>query len=117
VREIVAGLRDLPAVRGALVVAPDGFVIAAAVPAEVAVDPIAALAATVGRDLERGGGRLGAYQTAMLTAQHETLVLAASPIGFVVALAEGEPDLPALRAALAEAVTLIEAAWAPPPAT
>jgi predicted regulator of Ras-like GTPase activity (Roadblock/LC7/MglB family) len=119
VRDIVAGVRHLNAVRGALLVAPDGFVIAAEVPPTVAVEPLAALAATLGRDLETGAGRLGggAFQTALFSADDATLLLATSRLGFLVALAERTANLPALRTALDEAVTLLESAWAPPAAS
>jgi predicted regulator of Ras-like GTPase activity (Roadblock/LC7/MglB family) len=115
VHDIVIGLGHLPAVRGALLVAPDGFVIAAEMPAGVAVEPLAALAATLGRDLEIGASRLGrgAFQTAMFSADDGTLLLATSRIGFVVALAEREALLPGLRTAVDEAVAMIESAWAP----
>lgn len=116
VRDIVAGIRHLNAVRGALLVAPDGFVIAAEVPPTVAVEPLAALVATLGRDLETGASRLGrsALQTALFSADDATLVLAPSRLGFLVALAERTANLPALRNALDEAVTLLESAWGPP---
>jgi predicted regulator of Ras-like GTPase activity (Roadblock/LC7/MglB family) len=115
VRDIVVGLGHLPAVRAALLVAPDGFVIAAEVPSTMAVEPLAALAATLGRDLEVGASRLGrgAFQTAFFSADDGTLLLATSQIGFLVALAGREANLPALRGALDETVTLIDASWGP----
>ena len=115
VRDIVVGLGHLPAVRAALLVAPDGFVIAAEVPPAVAVEPLAALAATLGRDLEVGASRLGrgAFQTAFFSADDGTLLLATSQIGFLVALAERDANLPALRGALDETVALIDASWGP----
>jgi predicted regulator of Ras-like GTPase activity (Roadblock/LC7/MglB family) len=115
VRDIVVGLSHLPAVRAALLVAPDGFVIAAEVPPAVAVEPLAALAATLGRDLEVGASRLGrgAFQTAFFSADDGTLLLATSQIGFLVALAEREANLPALRGALDETAALIDASWGP----
>jgi predicted regulator of Ras-like GTPase activity (Roadblock/LC7/MglB family) len=115
VRDVVVGLGGLPAVRAALLVAPDGFVIAAEVPPTVAVEPLAALAATLGRDLEVGASRLGrgAFQTAFFSADDGTLLLATSQIGFLVALAERDANLPALRAALDEMVALIDASWGP----
>jgi predicted regulator of Ras-like GTPase activity (Roadblock/LC7/MglB family) len=120
VRDIVQTVARQASVKGALIVAPDGFVIAAEVPESIAVEPLAALAATLGRDLEVGASRLGrrAFQTALFSADDGTLFLATSPIGLVVALAEPQASLPAVGAALAEAVRLIEAAWAtdvPPP--
>ena len=83
--------------------------------AGLAVEPLAALAATLGRDLEVGASRLGhgAFQTALFSADDGTVLLAASRIGFVVALAEPQANLQSVRSALSEAVTLIEAAWAP----
>ena len=115
VRDIVHGLRSVPGARGALLVAPDGFVIAAETPADVALDPLAALAATLGRDLEVGAGRLGrgAFQTALFSADDGALFLASSRIGFVVLLAESQVNIQAIRAALDEAVTLIDSGWAP----
>ncbi|HTO11339.1 MAG TPA: roadblock/LC7 domain-containing protein [Candidatus Binatia bacterium] len=113
VRDIVQTVARLHGVKGALIVAPDGFVIAAEVSGSVAVESLAALAATLGRDLEVGANRLGrgAFQTALFSADDGTLFLATSPIGFVVALAEPQANLQSVRGALAEAVGLIEAAW------
>ena len=114
VRDIVQTIARLHGVKGAAIVAADGFVIAAEVPEGVAVESLAALAATLGRDLEVGASRLGrgAFQTALFSADDGTLFLATSPIGFVVALAEPQANLQSVRGALAEAVGLIEAAWA-----
>jgi len=113
VRDIVQTVARMHGVKGAAIVAPDGFVIAAEVPEGVAVESLAALAATLGRDLEVGATRLGrgAFQTALFSADDGTLFLATSPIGFVVALAEPQANLQSVRGALAEAVGLIEAAW------
>ena len=104
VHEIVQGLARLPSMRGALIGAPDGFVIAAAAPAGVAVEPLAALAATLGRDLEVGASRLGrgAFQTAMFSADDGTMFLAATTIGFVVAMAEPQANLQTVRGGLAD---------------
>lgn len=115
VHDIVKSVARLQAVRGALLVAPDGFVIAAEVPPTIAVEPLAALAATLGRDLEVGASKLGggAFQTALFSADDGTLYLAASRIGFVVALAEPQANFQAIRGGLEEAVTLIDSGWAP----
>jgi predicted regulator of Ras-like GTPase activity (Roadblock/LC7/MglB family) len=116
VRDVVQALARAVVMRGALLVAPDGFVIAADVPPDVAIEPLAALAATLGRDLEVGASRLGrgAFQTAMFSADDGTLFLAASRIGFVVALAGSQDNVQAIRVALEEAVTAIDSSWAPP---
>jgi predicted regulator of Ras-like GTPase activity (Roadblock/LC7/MglB family) len=113
VRDVVQALARLHGVKGALIVAPDGFVIAAEAPEGVSVESLGALAATLGRDLEVGASRLGrgAFQTALFSADDGTLFLATSPIGFVLALAEPQASLQAVREALADAVGLIEAAW------
>jgi len=115
VRDVVQGLARVTGVRGALLVAADGFVIAAEVPARVAIEPVAALAATLGRDLEVGATRLGrgAFQTALFSADDGTLFLAASRIGFVVALAEPQGNVQAIRGGLEEAVSAIDSSWAP----
>ena len=113
VRDIVQTVARLHGVKGALIVGADGFVIAAELPDGVAAESLAALAATLGRDLEVGASRLGrgAFQTALFSADDGTLCLATSPIGFVLALAEPQANLQAVRSALADAVALIEAAW------
>ena len=113
VRDVVHTVAHLHGIRGALLVAADGFVIAAEMPDSVGVDSLAALAATLGRDLEVGATRLGrgAFQTAAFSADDGTLFLATSPIGFVVALADPQANLQSVRGALGEAVGLLEAAW------
>ena len=113
VRDIVQAVARLHGVKGALIVALDGFVIAADVPDGVSVESLAALAATLGRDLEVGATRLGrgAFQTATFSADDGTLFLATSPIGFVVVLAEPPASLQSVQAAMAEAVAQIAAAW------
>ena len=62
-----------------------------------------------------GASRLGrgAFQTAMFSADDGTLFLAASRIGFVVALAGSQGNVQAIRGALEEAVTAIDSSWAP----
>jgi predicted regulator of Ras-like GTPase activity (Roadblock/LC7/MglB family) len=115
VRDIVGELARLHWARGALIVAPDGFVIAAELPGTVAVDPLAALAASLGRELETSAARMSrpSFSTAMFSADDGTMFLSASRIGYLVVLAESQANVPAIRSALAEAVSLIEAAWAP----
>jgi predicted regulator of Ras-like GTPase activity (Roadblock/LC7/MglB family) len=115
VRDIVQSLGHLAAIRGALLVAPDGFVIAAEMPDSIALEPLAALAATLGRDLEVGATRLGrgAFQTALFSADDGTLFLAASRIGFVVTVADPQANFQVIRRALEEAVTLIDSGWSP----
>ena len=115
VRDVGQTIARLHGVKGAAIVAADGFVIAAEVPEGVSVESLAALAATLGRDLEVGASRLGrgAFQTALFSADDGTLYLAASRIGFVVTLADPQANFQAIRAALEEAVTLIDSGWSP----
>ena len=115
VREVVQQLLKRRAVRGALLVAPDGFAIAAEVPDGVAVEPLAAMAARLGRELESSAARMGraSFSTAMVSAHDGAMFVAAAGIGYIVVLADEAANLEALRAAVEEAVGLIQAAWAP----
>jgi type IV pilus assembly protein PilB len=94
VRDIVESLGRLHWVRGALVVSPDGFVIASEVPRAVAVEPLAALAATLGRDLEVGASRMGhgAFQTALFSADEAPVVKLVNMV-LVDAIRKGASDL------------------------
>jgi predicted regulator of Ras-like GTPase activity (Roadblock/LC7/MglB family) len=113
VRDIVQELKRLHWVRGALLVAADGFVIAAEMPSAVAVEPLAALAAALGRELETSATRMGraAFCTALFSADDGAMFLATSRIGYLVMLADQQVNVQAVRGALADAVALIDAAW------
>lgn len=115
VRDIVQQFLKLRAVRGALLVAPDGFVIAAEVPDTVPVEPLAAMAARLGRELEASAARMGraSFSTAMFSADDGAMVVAAAGIGYVVVLADQQANLESIRSAVEEAVALIQAAWSP----
>ena len=54
VRGVLDRLAETSGVHAALLVAPDGLVIASALRETLAVEPISALAATLGRELELG---------------------------------------------------------------
>src|SRR2546428_5881711 len=84
VRDIVSELKRQHWVRGALIVAADGFVIAAELPGTIEVDSMAALPATPGRELEASAQRLRrpSFCTAPLSAHDRTIFLAASRIGY-----------------------------------
>jgi predicted regulator of Ras-like GTPase activity (Roadblock/LC7/MglB family) len=116
VRDIVQQFAKLPSVRGALLVAPDGFVIAAEVPESVAMESLAAMAAELGRELEASASRMGrsSFSTALFSADDGTMLLAAVRIGYVVVLCEQQANLETIRAAVEEAVSLIQAALTPP---
>ena len=120
VRDLVQQFLKLRAVRGALLVAPDGYVIAADVRDSAPVEPLGAMAARLGRELEASAARMGraSFSTAKLSADDGgAMFVAAAPIGYVVVLADQAADLDSIRGAVEEAVALIEAAWASPEAT
>src|SRR5262249_61231393 len=102
--------------RGPTLVPPAGCAIAAHCPPPVAVDSVAALTATLGRELEPSAARLGrpSFSTAMFSADDGTMFIAGSRIGYLVVLADQQANVQAIRGALGDAVALIEAAWAPP---
>jgi uncharacterized protein len=112
-RDILAGLRSLPGVRGGLIVTPDGLVVTADLPSHIPAEGLAALAATLGRELEIGVARLGhgAFRTASLSADDGHVLLGGSAIGFVILL--GDPSLDPARAApaLRLALSHVEGAW------
>lgn len=116
VRDIVQELKRLHWVRGALLVAADGFVIAAEMPPSVAVEPLAALTATLGRELETSATRMGrpAFCSALFSADDGAMFLATSRIGYLVVMADQQVNVQAVRGALADAVALIDAAWGMP---
>jgi predicted regulator of Ras-like GTPase activity (Roadblock/LC7/MglB family) len=115
VRDVVQQLLKLRTIRGALLVAADGFVIAAEVPDTIAVEPLAALAARLGRELEASAARMGraSFSTAMFSGPDGPMFLAAAPLGYVVVLAEQRANLDAIRTATEEAVALIRTACEP----
>jgi predicted regulator of Ras-like GTPase activity (Roadblock/LC7/MglB family) len=119
VRDVVQQLLKLRAVRGALLVGSDGFVVVAEVPDTIAVEPLGAMAARLGRELEASAARMGrtSFSTAVFSGPDGPMFLAAAPIGYVVVLAEQRANLEAIRSATEEAVALIQAAWAPPDGT
>jgi predicted regulator of Ras-like GTPase activity (Roadblock/LC7/MglB family) len=116
VREIVQQMLKLRTVRGALLVAPDGFVIAAELREPVPLEPLAAMAARLGRELAASAARVGraSFSTAMVSADDGAVFVGAAPIGYVVVLADRQADLESTRRAVEEAVALIEAAWTAP---
>ena len=105
-KEIVANLVAVASVRGVLVVSPDGLVITASLPPRSPVEALAALGATLGRELEVGSARLGRapLKAAVFVAEHGTLFVGASHIGFVIVLGDGSAPVVSIQAALADAL-------------
>ncbi len=112
-RGVLAELLKLQHIIGGLVVAPDGLVIAADLPREIQAEPLSALAATVGRELELRGPRLrrGAFPTAQFASARGAAFIGSTPVGFIVLLGEPRADWDAIRAALRAAVGAVYRAW------
>ena len=115
-RRILAEMLKIDRVRGGLVVAADGLVITSSLPRVVVVEPLAALAATLGRELEVGADRLKrtAFQTALFSADDGTVFLGSSPVGFVVVLGDREVNVGLVQWALRKALATLEGTWGSP---
>ena len=113
VRGILAGVARLDRARGGVLVAPDGFVIDAQVRPEVEVEPLAALAAALGRELELGADRLGRGMagTAFFSADDGSLFLGGSPVGFLAVVAEADADVARMREAVKQALDQLQQVW------
>lgn len=115
-RRILAEMLKIDRVRGGLVVAADGLVITSSLPRAVVVEPLAALAATLGRELEVGADRLKrtAFHTALFSADDGTVFLGSSPVGFVVVLGDREVNVGLVQWALRKALATLEGTWGSP---
>jgi len=115
-RRILAEMLKIDRVRGGLVVAADGLVITSSLPRTVAVEPFAALTATLGRELEVGADRLKRtpFQTALFSADDGTVFLGSSPVGFVVVLGDREVNVGLVQWALRKALATLEGTWGQP---
>ena len=113
-RGLLAELLKLEHITGGLVVAPDGLVIAADLPREIQPEPLSALAATLGRELELRGPQLrrGTFPMAQFASVSGAAFLGSTPVGFIVLLGEPRADWDAIRAALRAAVGTVYRAWA-----
>src|SRR5262245_24582537 len=75
-RDLLAGLVRFDGVRNGLLVTPDGLVITSTLPADAPVEALAALGATLGRQLERGHEPTsGGFTTAVFAAEDGSLVI------------------------------------------
>lgn len=113
VRRILADVAGREHVRGGVLVAPDGFVIAAQLPAEIPLEPLAAVAATLGRELELGADRLsrGMVGTAFFSAEDGTLFVGGSPVGFLAVVAGRDADVGRLRDEVKKSVDALQQVW------
>jgi predicted regulator of Ras-like GTPase activity (Roadblock/LC7/MglB family) len=113
VREILGKLGQLAGVRGGLIVTPDGFVITADLPPPISAEELAALGATLGRELELGMDQLarGSFRTAFFSTDGGAIFLGSSPIGFVILLGDAGAEPAAVSPALLEAVASLEGFW------
>jgi predicted regulator of Ras-like GTPase activity (Roadblock/LC7/MglB family) len=105
-REILAGLSRLGSIRGGLLVTPDGLVIATDLPPRSQVEALAALGATLGRELELGADRLGqgGFRMAFFVGESGTLFVGGGRIGFLILLGDRSADPASVRLALARAL-------------
>jgi predicted regulator of Ras-like GTPase activity (Roadblock/LC7/MglB family) len=105
-REVVAGLSGVANVRGGLLVTPDGLVIVADLPPGAPVEALAALGATLGRELEAGSVRLGrgAFRMALFAGESGTLFVCGGRPGFLLVLGDRSVDVASVRTALARAI-------------
>jgi len=112
-REMLAELSKLERVRGGLIVTPDGLVINSELPPRFPVEALAALAATLGRELELGASRLdrGAFRTAFFSADDGTVFLGGSPVGYVTLVADRNVNIDAVRTALGRSVDRLRGTW------
>jgi predicted regulator of Ras-like GTPase activity (Roadblock/LC7/MglB family) len=113
VRGILAEVSRLDRARGGVLVAPDGFVIDAQLGPDIAVEPLAAVAAALGRELELGADRLsrGMAGTAFFSAEDGSLFLGGSPVGFLAVVAEPDADVSRMRDAVKEALDRLQQVW------
>ena len=112
-RETLFELIRLDGVRGGLIVTPDGLVITSELPPRFPVEALAALAATLGRELELGATRLerGAFRTALFSADDGTVFVGGSPVGYVTLVADRNVNVEAVRTALGGAVDRLRGTW------
>lgn len=112
-RALLHELLQLPHVRGGALVGADGLLIAAELPGELRVEALAALAATLGRELELRGPRLrrGTFVLADFGGERGHLLLAAAAVGFIVLITDPEVERERVRRALHGAVDAVRAAW------
>jgi predicted regulator of Ras-like GTPase activity (Roadblock/LC7/MglB family) len=108
--ETLVSLAHFKGVRGGLIVAPDGLVITSTLPGRAAVEALAAVGASLGRELERGAGRVGRgeLRAAVFTGAEGVVLLGASPIGFLMLVGDRSIDVTAVQTALRGALPRLQ---------
>jgi hypothetical protein len=91
-----------------------GLLIAAQLPGEIAPEPLSALAAILGRELELRGPRLrrGTFPMAQFASGTGIAFLGSTPVGYIVLLGDASADRDTIRSALRSAVGTVHRAWA-----
>jgi len=109
-KDIVGGLAGVPGIRGSLLVTPDGLVITAELAARSQVEALAALGATLGRELEVGAHRLGrgTFRMAFFAGESGTLFVGGSRVGFLILVGDRNADAATVRRALARAIDRLQ---------
>jgi len=112
-RHVLGELSRLAGVRGGLIVSPDGLVVTADLPPRIPAEALAALAATLGRELEVGAQQLGreAFNTAFFSADDGAVFVGGSPIGFLVLVADASADPASVTHTLRRALSRLEGTW------
>ncbi len=112
-RETLFELIRLDGVRGGLIVTPDGLVLTSELPPRFPVEALAALAATLGRELELGATRRerGGFRTALFSADDGTVFVGGSPVGYVPLVAGRTVNVEGVRTALGRAVDRLRGTW------
>ena len=113
-RRLLGELVTLDHITGGLIVAPDGLLIAAQLPGEIAPEPLSALAAMLGRELELRDPRLrrGTFLMARFASGTGAAFLGSTPVGYIVLLGDASADWDTIRSALRAAVGTVHRAWA-----
>jgi len=113
VRGILGDVARMDRARGGVLVAPDGFVIDAQLQSDVEVEPLAALTAALGRELELGADRLGRgmADTAFFSSEDGSLFLGGSPVGFLAVVAAPDANVSRMRDAVKRALDALQQIW------
>ena len=98
-RDVLTALSEIPGICGGLIVSPDGLVIASELPAGSSVEALAALGATLGRELALGADRLGRglVRTGLFAGDGGAILVGGTPVGFLLVLGERAIDAEAVR--------------------